>query len=388
VTIPPLLDHCVDALRHMYDEDSGLFSFSTRIVDGSYANSFEGPSVHRYSINTLAGLQRAVQHYGIDWDFGEALERLLARQRNRIDNVGDRGLLLHVLASSDHDDQDALFRELAQTVADERIHRLLNLQELCWVVLGLVTYAEQRQSDRARALAGRLLDVVAEHYGDPRAPLPDFTASRWRRGFVSFGGISYYLMALSRYGSAFDDAPVLARFRAGTAVVTGLQGPCGEWPWFIDARRGRILDWYQVYSVHQDSMSMLFVLPALDMGLPGMRETTERSFRWIFGANELGISMVSEDPFLIWRSIRRRERQERARRYLRSALSVGLARRPQPGQLEINRECRSYELGWILFAWSGRTDMPKGGEIADLSRTAQGDRRASPDSASTPADGL
>jgi len=240
----------------------------------------------------------------------------------------------------------------------------LNLQELSWAILGLVTYAEQRPSDGARAQAGRLLGLIAERYGDPRAPLPDFTASRWRRGFVSFGAIAYYLMALVRYGTGFDDGPALDRFRTITGVVTGLQGPCGEWPWFIDARRGRVLDWYQVYSVHQDAMSMLFLLPALDLELPAIRETIQRSFRWIHGANELGVDMVCEQPFLIWRSIRRRERHERARRYLRSGLSVGLAQRPEPTMLEINKECRSYELGWILYAWAGRTDLPAAEEVA------------------------
>ncbi|MEA2143104.1 MAG: hypothetical protein QOI64_1534, partial [Solirubrobacteraceae bacterium] len=240
--------------------------------------------------------------------------------------------------------------------------------ELCWVILGLVTYAETRPSDEARALAGRLVRVVAEHYGDPRAPLPDFTGSRWRRGFVSFGAIAYYLMALARYGTAFDDAPTIDRLRSATAAVTSLQGPYGEWPWFIDARRARVLDWYQVYSVHQHAMSMLFLLPAHDLGLPAMRETIESSFRWILGANELGVSMMRDQPFLICRSIRRRERHERARRYLRSALSVGLGRRLDPAELEVNEECRSYELGWMLFAWAGRADFPAVTELADASR--------------------
>jgi len=340
----------------MYDETSGLFSYSSRIVDGRYVNTFEGPSVHRYTINTLAGIQRAAEHESIGWDIGAAIERFLTRQAHCVTNVGDRGLLLHVLARTDHDDQDRLFGEIHDATADDRASSTLNLQEICWVILGLVTYSEQRSSDRARALAGNLLHLIATAYGDPRAPLPDFTVSRWRRGFVSFGGIAYYLMALARYGTAFEDSAALERFRVATAIVTGLQGPCGEWPWFIDARRGRVLDWYEVYSVHQDAMSMLFLLPALDLQIPGTHETIERSLRWIYGANELGIDMVCQEPFLIWRSIRRGARHERAKRYLRSGLSVGLARRVDPAKLEVNTECRSYELGWILFAWAGRTD--------------------------------
>ena len=25
----------------------------------------------------------------------------------------------------------------------------------------------------------------------------------------------------------------------------------------------------------------------------------------------------------------------------------------------VNRECRSYHLGWILYAWAGRPDQPR-----------------------------
>lgn len=362
----PLLRRCAAALGAMYDERAGLFASSTRVVDGRYVNTFDHPSAQRYSINTLAGLQRAVEHDAVGWDVESAIERLL--RGRRATGLGDRGLLLHVLARAGHDEQDRLFAAIERDAAGEDVERRVDLQEICWLVLGLVTYARERSSARAQGLAARLLDIVDERYGDPRAPLPDFTASRWRRGLVSFGALAYYLMATASYATAFDDERVGQRFRRATSTVLELQGPRGEWPWFIDARQARVLDWYQVYSVHQYAMAMLFLLPARDLGLPGVPAAIERSVRWVLGANELSVSMLCTEPFVIWRSIRRRGRGERARRYLRAALPGAGARWADPASLELNRECRSYELGWLLYAWSGRDDVPAA--VAELSAAA------------------
>ena len=61
---------------------------------------------------------------------------------------------------------------------------------------------------------------------------------------------------------------------------------------------GAIVDPYPVFSVHQDSMALLFLLPALDRGLPGTAEAISRSLAWCFGENELGIDFYVRDPSL------------------------------------------------------------------------------------------
>jgi len=63
----------------------------------------------------------------------------------------------------------------------------------------------------------------------------------------------------------------------------------------------------------------------------------------------------------VYRSIERAERLPRARRYART-LARATAARPaglvRNDELRVNRECRSYHLGWVLFAWAGREDAP------------------------------
>jgi hypothetical protein len=79
----------------------------------------------------------------------------------------------------------------------------------------------------------------------------------------------------------------------------------------------------------------------------------ERSVRWNLGANELGARMVLTEPYpWIYRSIERVERAPRIRRYLRGVGPPPTSPPPPSQRLRINRECRSYHLGWVLYAWS------------------------------------
>jgi hypothetical protein len=177
---------------------------------------------------------------------------------------------------------------------------------------------------------------------------------------VSFGAIVYFLWSLYEYSQVFHDKYAAAIFRESCLRVIGLQQNMGEWPWFINANTSRILDLYQVYSVHQDSMAMLFLLPAKESGISEADPAIKNSYDWLFGSNEMGENMIAPEPFFIYRSIRRKGTFEIRKRYVRSLL-LSLSRkegeRARPSSLEINRECRSYHLGWILFVWSGREDF-------------------------------
>ena len=119
----------------------------------------------------------------------------------------------------------------------------------------------------------------------------------------------------------------------------------------IDAATGRVFDRYPLFAVHQDAMSMLFLHPAAAAGIPGATEARTRSIRWALGSNELGLRMYVDGPvFVAYRAIQRNEPFPRAQRYvrwLRGQVDAAPARR-----VHVNRECRSYHLGWLLYAWS------------------------------------
>jgi hypothetical protein len=88
-------------------------------------------------------------------------------------------------------------------------------------------------------------------------------------------------------------------------------------------------------------------------------DAIRRSVVWVDGENELGEPMWIDEPPLLWRSVRRDESLRPQRRFLR-ATARSLAHRPgafASARAVINRECRSYHPGWILYVWAGREDL-------------------------------
>ena len=98
------------------------------------------------------------------------------------------------------------------------------------------------------------------------------------------------------------------------------------------------------------------------LGVGSFAEPLCLGLDWLDGANELGISLVDSDPPLINRCIQRTgSHADRAYGISRGNVIrvVGRSLAPraiddrneaEPEELEVLRECRSYHLGWLLYA--------------------------------------
>jgi hypothetical protein len=107
-------------------------------------------------------------------------------------------------------------------------------------------------------------------------------------------------------------------------------------------------------------MAMFFLFPALEEGLPGAEGAISRSLAWVAGKNQLGTPMFQEQPFFIYRSIERKALWARARRYLRARRQLATdeaAGIVSNEEVTINRESRSYELGWALYFLSDKPEL-------------------------------
>jgi hypothetical protein len=339
--------------------------------NGRLEQDFAPAGTVRYTINSLLGLRQASR---LD---PATLDRFLERQYPRLESPADLGLLLVLLDDRPDDPrtQGALRRVRAAADADGTG---LHMQDLAWMLWGACAVGDE-------PLAERLYRTMVTRFVEPRTGLPRHTLSELRGHVVSFGTLVYFLRALHEYATAFGDADARRRFDAGVERALAIQGAQGEWPWLIGVRSGVPLDFYPVFTVHQDSMAMLFLLPdpaghlVASVRAGGLRQPVavvaavgalyvldaargaiERSFRWNLGDNQLGTPMVVEEPFFVYRSIERRDRLPRARRYGRSLVRAGLGRPAalRSGGVRINDEARSYHFGWILYAWSGRDDVP------------------------------
>lgn len=353
--------YCDDALaylRHAYDSERAIFSrMSTVGADGKIINDWSMRDSLRYTINAYLGLVEAERHLGpVDWigNVADRVRQFISLHDELIVSVADRGLLLVLLAQVDLD-HPAVARSLdaIETAIDERdAIKHLNMQDLAWMLWG----ATALDGDpRAAAIAHRIFGMIRGNFVHPTSGMPRHSTRRYRWHTVSFGSIVYFLRAMHEYADTFGSEDARSLFTNCLRRVLALQGTDGGWPWLIDVRTVMPIDIYPIFSVHQDSMAMLFLFPAKSYGIEGLDDVIERSVRWNFGHNELKESLIRQE-LCPWfdRSIERDEDRPRLRRYLRG---LGRPKRVYPLRSEhvrFNRECRSYHLGWVLYTWSGR----------------------------------
>jgi hypothetical protein len=348
-------------LEAAWDERRALFSYSTSLVDGSYVQDFGHPATVRYTVNSLLGLQRAqLRDPRADPFLAAAdslLDRFLSVHGPTLPNFGDTGLLTAALATrGDSEGAKAQIDHLAELAASG-VEQHLVLQELAWGLWGLCA-AARTETPGAEAEARALFATLRRRFLDSDSLFARHNTNPLRRHVVSFGATAYFLRALHEYAETFHDEYADALFRHGVERTLALQGPLGQWPWMIGVSSAQAVDPYPVFSVHQDSMSMLFLLPAIDRGVEGVERAIDLSLSWLTGRNELGLSMIVPEPFFVFRSFERAARLQKPTRYARTVWHTLLRTSSGylgPAGLRVNRECRSYQLGWVLFVWSGRT---------------------------------
>ncbi len=132
--MPQILANCLSLLAGMHDAERALFSYSTRVLDGRYVNDFDHPLHIRYTINTLLGLQKLGEHYPLEWDSPARIEAFLALHADAVQNFGDRGLLLYLLARAGHDAlPDLHHRFAAEELLSDALLSRHPVQELFWM---------------------------------------------------------------------------------------------------------------------------------------------------------------------------------------------------------------------------------------------------------------
>jgi hypothetical protein len=184
-----------------------------------------------------------------------------------------------------------------------------------------------------------------------------------RRRFASFATQTYLSIACYHYGEFTGDSSAITMANTCVRKLIELQGPRGEWPWFFDAESGRVVDFYEVYSVHQYGMAPALLELAERFDVDRARDALVRGFRWVLGQNQLGRSMLVPKLSLSIRSqVRKRELRSKIPRMVRAAKHAylgGISDLIDSAGVGLRLECRSYELGWILWSFGRRGDLPE-----------------------------
>jgi hypothetical protein len=187
-------------------------------------------------------------------------------------------------------------------------------------------------------------------------------ATPWYRAHVgSFADQVYPVQALARLHASGDDPAALGTAESLATVICRAQGNAGQWWWHYDARSGRVVEGYPVYSVHQHAMAPMALLELAEAGGRPRSEHICRGLRWLANPPEGSEELILDQPPVIWRKVARRDPRKLVRglRATASRLRPGSAR---PGARQrvldrvfrpraVDHECRPYEMGWLLYTW-------------------------------------
>jgi hypothetical protein len=329
-----------------------------RLADGTFClerTAGDGRAVGRslrYSLMCLIGLMAAARA-GHDHDLAgtELRDALRTAEGSPELKAGDLGLYLWADALDGGANCGRLRDNLVGRLETSGGLAAREGLELAWIVHGLGLSVGDDDPLFRQALDTLLGNQrpcgLFTHYGDGRR----------RSRFPNFATEIYSVLALATVAKlGLDDRASAAARRAADRLLL-LQLPDGGWPWLYDAATGRVVEPYEVYSVHQHAMGPMGMLALAEVTADGRYvDATAQGLQWIYGRNELGRSMIDEQRLVIYRSIRRKGATAR----LVSAANVATATAtrhpwvPKAGPVELNDACRPYELGWLLEAWCGR----------------------------------
>lgn len=339
-------------LSQMQDNRVGLFSHKARVgLDGKLTNHGVNPL---YTAACVIGLQsiRAGRAEPYAGQTRQALSALVRADENDPAVVG--ATLWGCVAA-----ERAEAPRLAETlVAGAQPPRWSSMQ-LGLALAGLARWvrAGEGQSRRATCAARAMADELERRYVS-RARVFAATGGHRRDpfGMTSFASQVYPVLGLCELAEATATEPPAAVKRVCDFLVRS-QGELGQWWWFYSTRAPKVIEGYPVYSVHQDAMAVMALLPATRLGIGDYREALTSGVQWINGTNELGQSMVNRRGGVIYRSVQRTGGDADgfagwSRRQRAAAYRAGLTGRPRPAPeaLEVLEECRSYHLGWLLLA--------------------------------------
>ena len=203
-----------------------------------------------------------------------------------------------------------------------------------------------------------LLKAQARNGLFPHA-IPASTLGAGRNHVGCFADQVYPIQALARLSRAFADDVALTAAEACAERIVALQGPAGQWWWHYDVRDGSVVEGYPVYSVHQHAMAPMALLDLQAAGGDDHRAAVIKGLGWLDSRPETNEAIISREDGVIWRKVGRREPPKLVRSIAAATTALrggwhlpGMDMAFPPGV--VDRECRPYEFGWMLYAWRSR----------------------------------
>lgn len=354
----PLVEFALRGLDHCWLDSDSRWSHIYHLDGRAEPNESQPHSDVFYTLNVLLGMSR-VANVPAKWDL-VAIYRRNARLLMRLP-VRDYAFGMALWTAAELDlELDAEVALKAQTLlADRSAWARFHAQDLGMLLIGAVAQA-RREPQTWRPLAAPLFEYLVSHFRGASGLFMD-TPAGFRRRFASFATQVYLSMACYHYGDYAGDERAIDMASACVRKLIALQGPRGEWPWFYDAASGHVLDAYEIYSVHQYGMAPALLEWAERYDVAGARGALIYGFEWVFGHNQLSRCMLGRETGLSIRSqVRVGELDSKRPRALRAIGNMLLGRSSgliDSANVTLRLECRSYELGWLLWSFARRDDL-------------------------------
>lgn len=354
----PLIDYALSGLRQCWMPDYDRWSHIYHLDGRPQPNESVPHSDVFCTLNVLLGLSR-VRRVPNDIDRARIFEQNVQLLPKLPVRDYAYGMALWTAAESGFDIPDEVGRSIDRLLSDRDNWRKFKAQDLGMLLTGITAQLKAGE-ERWRKFAQPLFAFLAERYHSKSGLFFD-GAVGYRRRFASFATQAYLTIGCFLYGELTGDSAAIGMASSCTRKLISLQGPQGEWPCFLDATQGEVLDFYEVYSVHQYGMAPAFLEFADRNDIVSAREALIRGFKWVLGNNQLRRSMLVPELQLSIRSQVRdgelRTGKLRMIRAVQHAYLPRVARLIDPAHVILRMECRSYELGWILWSFGQRSDL-------------------------------
>jgi len=356
----PLVDYALKGLELCWLPKHGRWSHIYHLDNRKPANESLPESDVFYTLNVLLGLAR-VRRVPASIDLSAIFHRNAADLVTLPVPKYAFGVALWAAAELRFDLPSQVLHHIDVMLSDRKNWWSFRAQDLGMIAVGVSAQAKLDPIKWSR-IAAQLFAFLVERYLS-RSGLFYDAAFGPRRRFASFASQTYLTLACYAYGELAGDTRAIEIANTCTRKIIARQGPNGEWPWFFDAASGRVVDFYEIYSVHQCGMAPAFLEHAERHGVSEARSAIIKGFNWVLGHNQLEIPMLVTNLHMTIRSqARKGELHTKMWRALRAFQKFFLSREAvliDPGGLELRRECRSYELGWILWSFGQRLDLPE-----------------------------
>lgn len=355
-----LVSFALRGLQRCWMPELGRWSHIYYLDGGDHPNQSLPHSDVFYTLNVLAGLSRVA--WIPDWiDVKETFDRNAAKLTVLPVRKYALGTALWAAAEFGLELPAEASRSIESLLKSPENWKSFLAQDLGMLLIGAVAQA-RREPKKWSPIASGLFNFLQEGFHSPSHLF--FNSCYQPRGrFSSFATQTYLTLASYCYGDFAGEEKAISMANQATKKLIELQGPNGEWPWFFDSSTGRVLDYYEVYSVHQYGMAPAFLEWGERLGVEGARDALIKGFHWVLGENQLSIPMIIPELSLSIRSqVRKGELDTKRWRVLRAIRNATLGWNGEfaaPANVVLRRECRSYELGWILWSFGQRGDLPQ-----------------------------